>query len=81
MDEPSSSIDIESEKKIFDNLFKYNKECTLVLISHRLCNLCNFDKIIVLDNGKIIEKGNHQTLIKNRSLYYTLYNIQSEKYK
>lgn len=81
MDEPSSSIDISSEKKIIDNVFHCYPKSTLILISHRLSNLSDMDAIIVIEGGRIVEMGNHHELMDNKSIYYSLYNIQKEKYK
>lgn len=80
MDEPSSSIDIESERIIFDNVFKSYCDNTVILISHSFSNLKRADKIIVIKKGKIIEMGTHLQLMQNKKLYYKLYNIQMERF-
>ena len=80
MDEPSSSIDIESEKKIFDNVLHSNKKNTIIIISHRLSNIKDMDMIIVIEDGKIVEKGKHESLMERKGTYYTLFNIQKEKF-
>lgn len=80
MDEPSASIDIESEKKIFDSVFNLYSKNTLILISHRLSNLKDMSKIIVMDDGFIIEQGDHTDLMANKNVYFNLYNMQKEKY-
>ena len=80
LDEPSSSIDIESEKRIFNHLFENCDDNILILISHRLSNLNNMNKIIVMDEGKIVEKGTHVELINKKSMYYKLYEIQKNKF-
>lgn len=76
MDEPSASIDLESEAKIFDNVLHSLTDSTIILISHRLSNIKIMDKIIVLDDGKIAEIGNHDELLHNDGIYAHLYNIQ-----
>ena len=80
MDEPSASLDIESEYKIFENVFSKITDSTLLLVSHRLTNLRMMDKIIVIDNGTIVESGNHEELLQNNSVYAKLYNIQKQKF-
>ena len=79
MDEPSASLDIESEHKIFNNVFKEMTSSTLILVSHRLTNLRMMDKIIVIDSGTVSEAGSHEELMKNGKLYSRLYNIQLRK--
>ncbi|MCI8371891.1 MAG: ABC transporter ATP-binding protein [Lachnospiraceae bacterium] len=79
MDEPSASLDIESEYKIFHSVFERLGNSTLILISHRLSNLRMMDKIIVMDNGKISEMGSHDELVQSEGIYAQLYNIQKQK--
>lgn len=71
-DEATSNIDVESEEKIWDSINKLSKEKTVIVISHRLLNVKNADKIYLLDNGKIAEAGNHKTLMMKNGLYKKL---------
>lgn len=80
LDEPSASLDIESEHIIFQSVFDKLNKNTLLLISHRLSNLKMMDKIIVLDNGIIAETGSHEELINKNGIYRYLYSMQYEKY-
>ena len=75
MDEATSALDAISESTIQESLnnFKINK--TTIIISHRLNSVKNADRIYVLDNGNIIQQGNHEELIKNKSNVY--YNLQN----
>jgi ABC-type bacteriocin/lantibiotic exporter with double-glycine peptidase domain len=71
LDEASSMLDVESEKKIIDNLKEHFKSKTIISIAHRLQTLKNVDKIWVIEGGSITETGSHQQLIANKeSLYY-----------
>ena len=80
-DEPASNLDATIEKQLFDQIFlNFSKEQTIVLISHRLCNLKQVDKIIFLENGSSIEIGSHNELISAKGEYYKLYQIQAERY-
>ena len=72
MDEPTSSLDNESEAFLINEILKLDTTC--VVISHRLNTIENFDKIIVIDNGKIVECGSHKDLVSNKSYYYDIYN-------
>lgn len=80
LDEPSSSLDPQSEFElygIFDNMAK-SKTC--LYISHRLAISAFCNKIIVFDNGNLIEEGDHESLMKEKGLYYSLYNMQAKYY-
>ena len=81
MDEPTAALDPISEYEIYSNLNNLTKDKTTIFISHRMssCKFC--DDIIVLDNGNIAERGNHNKLINNNGIYESLYNAQAENYK
>jgi ABC-type multidrug transport system fused ATPase/permease subunit len=77
LDEATSSLDSESEKLVQEALDKLLKGRTSVVIAHRLSTIRNADKIIVLDNGTILEQGTHSELIANKNgLYKTLTELQ-----
>ena len=79
-DEPSASLDAEMEDKIFKNFENISKDKTGVMISHRISSARISNKIIVLDNGRIIESGTHNELLANKGLYAKLFNLQLQKY-
>ncbi|MBS4194369.1 ABC transporter ATP-binding protein [Lederbergia citri] len=76
LDEATSNIDTITEMKIQEALYRLMKGRTSVVIAHRLNTIQNADQILVLDNGQLIEKGNHESLLKNRGFYYSLFNSQ-----
>ena len=76
LDEATSSLDSESEKLIQTALAELQKNRTTIVIAHRLSTIENADLIIVLDKGKIIEKGKHEELINLKGLYANLHKIQ-----
>lgn len=76
LDDSLSSVDTETEEKILNNLENMMGEKTIIIISHRISTVKNADQIIVLDNGKIIERGNHESLLKIDGLYRYLYEKQ-----
>ncbi|MGG7179339.1 ABC transporter ATP-binding protein/permease [Clostridium paraputrificum] len=78
LDEATSNIDVESEELIWNSIDKLRNEKTLVVISHRLANVKNADKIYLLDKGNLIEEGNHEELIKKENKYYDLVKMQEE---
>ena len=77
-DEATSNIDVDSEMIIMKNIFELSKNHTVILISHRLANVINADKIYFLEHGEIIEKGNHDELLKLNGEYANLYKNQKE---
>jgi len=81
LDEPTSAIDAESEYEIFNNLEKAYKHKTLILVSHRFSTVRNANRILVIENGEIIEKGTHKELLKLDKKYARMFNVQAEGYK
>ena len=77
-DEATNSLDTITEKLITDNLSNVYEGRTVVVIAHRLSTVRNADQIIVIDNGKIVEIGNHETLVAKRGKYYNLVQNQLE---
>ncbi len=76
LDEATSNVDTRSEKLINDAFDKMMKGRTSIVIAHRLSTIISADIILVLKDGKVIEQGNHQSLLKDKGFYYKLYNSQ-----
>jgi|TARA_B110000914_G_C15511258_1_gene470976 subfamily B ATP-binding cassette protein MsbA len=76
LDEATSALDTESEKKVQNAIENLMKDRTALVIAHRLSTVQNADKIIVIDEGKVVEIGTHNQLYKNDGLYRRLYDIQ-----
>ena len=76
LDEATSSLDTESEKKVQEAIEKLMRNRTVIVIAHRLSTVHNADKIIVLDRGKIIDEGSHDELINRDGIYKQLHNMQ-----
>lgn len=75
-DDSLSAVDTETEEEILKNLQRISKEKTTLLVSHRISTIKNADKIIVLDDGKIVEAGNHDSLLAKKGHYQELYEKQ-----
>lgn len=76
LDEATSSVDTRTEKNIQDAMVKLMKNRTSLIIAHRLSTIQDADIIIVVDDGKVVEKGNHKELLNQKGKYYNLYQTQ-----
>ena len=76
LDEATANIDTETEKLIQESLEKMKSIGTMLVVAHRLSTIQKADQIIVLNHGEVIEKGNHQSLLKQKGHYYKLYLLQ-----
>ena len=76
LDEATNSLDTNNENTIMQNLQRFYKGRTVVIVAHRLSTVRHADNIIVMDEGRITEEGTHEELIKKRGTYYTLVNNQ-----
>ena len=79
-DDCLSAVDTETEEQILNNLLQISKNKTTIIVSHRVSSAKNADKIIILENGKIIQEGSHNQLVNQEGYYSELYLKQlSEK--
>jgi len=76
LDDCLSAVDAKTEKIILNNLQETLKDKTVIFITHRIFAIMNFDKIFVLDNGTIVEQGNHDSLMQKKGTYFDLYQLQ-----
>ena len=79
LDEATSSLDIATEDGIIETLGKIFKSVSTIVISHRISLVADADEIIVIDRGEVVENGSHEQLLKNRALYYRLYQQQTDQ--
>lgn len=76
LDEATSSLDRKSEEKIESTLSSIR--CTQIIIAHRLATIRNVDRILVMDEGRLVEEGTHQSLLEKKGVYYSLYHTQEQ---
>jgi ATP-binding cassette subfamily B protein len=79
LDDCLSAVDAKTEKQIIGNLKEYLKGKTSIIITHRIFSLLNFDKIIVMEEGKIIEEGRHEDLLQKKGAYFNMYQRQQQE--
>lgn len=80
MDEPTAALDPKSESEIYENLNKLIQNKTTVFISHRMSSCIFCDDIIVLEEGRLCERGSHKELLLKNGLYKTMWNAQAQYY-
>ena len=78
LDEATNSLDANNERMIVEHLDEFYKGKTVIIVAHRLSTVKNADQIVVLDKGKVVETGNHETLTAKRGAYYNLVKNQLE---
>lgn len=77
LDEATSQMDAKTEKALSDTISKIKGEKTVIVVAHRLGSIINSDQILVFDDGRIVERGNHQSLMQSDGLYKEMVEIQS----
>jgi ATP-binding cassette subfamily C protein CydC len=78
LDEPTANLDPQTEKQVLNTLFETMRKKTSVLITHRLIGLENVDQILVMEDGKIVERGTHTELWNHKGLYRRLWDLQNQ---
>ncbi len=81
LDEPSSALDPISEYRLNKTILSLSEHKTVIFISHRLSTTCMADRILMMENGEIIEEGSHEELIDKNGKYAEMFNLQAEKYR
>ncbi|MCH5274968.1 MAG: ATP-binding cassette domain-containing protein, partial [Lachnospiraceae bacterium] len=76
LDEATASVDVETERQIQEAIGKMMGQRTIIAVAHRLSTIRNADMILVIQEGKIVEQGNHEELIANRGIYYRMQQSQ-----
>ena len=81
LDEPTASLDAIAEQEIFNQFRELSRGKITVFVSHRLSSAVDADKIVVLENGKVVEEGNHEQLMQKKGKYHTLFTTQASRYQ
>ena len=78
LDEATSALDNVSETLVQEAINRVSKERTVIIVAHRLSTIINADKVVVLENGRVMEEGTHEELMKRREVYWNLYKSQKD---
>lgn len=78
LDEATASLDVENESKVQEAISRLVKNKTVLVIAHRMRTIFGADKIVVLENGRVVEEGNHDSLIKKKGIYNRLCTLQMQ---
>ena len=76
--EATANVDPENEKELMEAIAELTHDKTVIMIAHRLRTVVDADQILVLDNGRLLEHGTHDELMKKNGLYHKLFHIQQE---
>ena len=80
LDEPTASLDAIAEQEIFDQFDRLRGNKTTIFVSHRLSSATIADQILVMEQGRIIERGDHKTLLAQAGKYAELFHVQAARY-
>jgi len=81
LDEPTPALDAKAESDVFERFIGLTEDKTSIIISHRFSTVRQANKILVLDQGRVLEMGTHEDLMANKSLYADLFKLQAEGYQ
>ena len=81
LDEPANSLDPLAEAEMYERMFAAGKDRTMILISHRLYSTRKADRICYIENGKIVEEGTHEELMRANRKYASMYQLQASLYE
>jgi ATP-binding cassette, subfamily B, putative efflux pump len=76
LDEATSALDLQSEHLVQESLDRLVKDRTTIIVAHRLSTITHADQILVVDQGRVVERGTHEELLRENGLYAQLFNVQ-----
>ena len=81
LDEPTAALDVRAEAEFFDQFVELTEGLTTVLISHRFSSVRRADTIIVVEEGRVVEAGSHESLMSSDSRYRRLFELQARRFR
>lgn len=80
LDEPTAQLDVRGESEIFDRILVATRQCTTILISHRFSTVRHADRICVVEDGRVVELGSHDELMRRGGRYRTMFDLQAQRF-
>jgi ATP-binding cassette, subfamily B, bacterial len=80
LDEPTASLDVRAEARFFDEFMRLTRGSTTILISHRFSTVRHADRIVVLDQGRVVEQGSHEELLARGGRYARMFRLQADRF-
>jgi ATP-binding cassette subfamily B protein len=80
LDEPTASLDVRGEAEVYQRFLELARGLTTIVISHRFSTVRRADRIVVLEQGAVVEHGSHQDLLRSGGRYATMYNLQAARF-
>jgi ATP-binding cassette subfamily B protein len=80
LDEPTAALDVRAETELFDRFLELTRDLTTILVSHRLSSVRHADRIVVIDGGRVVEDGTHESLMRAGGRYARMYSLQAERF-
>ncbi|HYH82509.1 MAG TPA: ABC transporter ATP-binding protein [Longimicrobium sp.] len=80
LDEPTAALDVRAETELFDRFLELTRDVTTILVSHRLSSVRHADRIVVIDGGRVVEDGTHESLMRAGGRYARMYSLQAERF-
>jgi ATP-binding cassette subfamily B protein len=81
LDEPTASLDVRGEAQVYDRFLELTRGITTIVISHRFSTVRRADRIVVLENGQVVEDGTHDQLVAQNGRYATMYRLQAARFQ
>ena len=81
LDEPTANLDVRGETELYDRFLELTRGVTTIVISHRFSTVRRADRIVVLEEGRVVEDGDHAALLANRGRYAEMFNLQASRYE